>query len=148
VRAEQLAVEYPVVSMDTNALEAARLLAEQKLPGLIVMNESGQPITVLPGSQVLRFMVPRYVQEDYALARVLDEGTADKLCSRLGESTVRDVLPRTPAEVPVVAPDATAMEVAAVMAKMHSPVVAVLRGRTVIGAITTAHLLEQLLPDA
>ncbi|MDQ3431573.1 MAG: CBS domain-containing protein [Actinomycetota bacterium] len=148
MRAEQLAVEFPVVGMDTNALDAARLLAEQKLPGLIVADESGRPVSVLPGSQVLRFMVPRYVQEDYALARVLDEGTADKLCSRLGEVTVRQVLPKTPAEVPVVAPDATAMEVAAVMARMHSPVVAVVRDRTVIGAITTAHLLEQLLPSA
>ena len=67
--AARLARHYPTVTMDTDALEAARILADARLPGLIVLDDAGQPYTVLPGSQVLRFIVPSYVQDDPALAR-------------------------------------------------------------------------------
>ncbi len=67
--ARNLARPFPVVGLDTNALEAARLLAERRLPGLIVLDVHGRPKTVLPGSQVLRFVLPDYVQEDPVLAR-------------------------------------------------------------------------------
>jgi hypothetical protein len=35
------------------------------------------PFTILPGTQVLRLAVPRYCQDDPALARVVDEAHAD-----------------------------------------------------------------------
>jgi len=38
----------------------------------------GRPYTVLPGSQVLRFIVPSYVQEDPALARAHEALSAAK----------------------------------------------------------------------
>ena len=81
--AAQLARHYPTVSLGTDALEAARILADARLPGLIVLDDDGQPYTVLPGSQVLRFIVPSYVQEDPALARAYDEAAADSMCDEL-----------------------------------------------------------------
>jgi hypothetical protein len=42
----------------------------------------GTRITVLTGSQVLRFVIPRYVQEEVALARVFDERHADVMAGR------------------------------------------------------------------
>lgn len=36
MRAEQMAEDYPVVSIDSDALDAARMLAEHRLPGLLV----------------------------------------------------------------------------------------------------------------
>ena len=42
--------------------------------------------------------------------------------------------------------DATAMEVAAVMARMHSPLVAVVDGGEMLGAITVSSLLDVVLP--
>ena len=144
--ARNLARPFPVVGLDTNALDAARLLVERNLPGLIVVDAAGHPQTVLPGSQVLRFVLPDYVQEDPALARAYDERTADRLCASLADHPVRQLLPRERATLPVVDGGATAMEVAAVMARLRSPLVAVVDGAELLGAITVAGLLRVLLP--
>ena len=64
MHAEEMAEEYPVVTTDTNALEAAHTLAEHRLPGHLVTDTSGQPYAVLPASQVVRFIVPTYVQDE------------------------------------------------------------------------------------
>jgi CBS domain-containing protein len=150
VRALDLATEFPVVTVDTNAMEAARLLSRERLPGLIVTDGNGLPYTVLPGSQVLRYLVPRYVQDDPPLARVYDEKASDELCARLTTATVADLLPekRDVDEIPVVDHDATTIEVAAVMARMHSPLVAVVQDGRMVGAITVRRLLDALLPKS
>jgi CBS domain-containing protein len=150
MRARDLAEDFPTVSLDTDAMEAARLLSRERLPGLIVVADDGRPYTVLPGSQVLRFLVPRYVQDDPPLARVYDEKASDELCAKLSTSTVRDLLPdkRDIDEIPIVDHDATTIEVAAVMARVHSPVVAVVDGDEFLGAITVRRLLDRLLPPA
>ena len=66
----------------------------------------------------------------------------------INNSAVRDLLPerRDLDELPVVDGDATTIEVAAVMARMHSPVVAVVEGERLLGAITVRRLLDHLLP--
>lgn len=64
---------------------------------------------------------------------------------RARDLAVRDMLPR-PADadkLPVVDPEATTIEVAAVMARMHSPVAAVVDGDRVLGAITVSQLLTR-----
>ncbi|GAA4358565.1 CBS domain-containing protein [Angustibacter luteus] len=152
MRARELAEPFPIVSLDDEAMSAARAMAGQRLPGLIVCDAGGRPYTILPGSQVLRFLIPRYIQDDPGLAGALDEQAADDLCHKLVASTVRDLLPRPQDvdELPVVDADATSLEVAAVMARMHSPVVAVVDDdgeRHVVGAITVSRLLEHLLPS-
>lgn len=148
MRASDLAEPFPVVSLETGAMEAARLLAAERLPGLIVCGVDERPFAVLPGSQVLRFLIPGYVQEDLALARVYDEQASDELLGKLTSSTVRDVLPteRDRDELPIVDHDATTLEVAAVMARMHCPIVAVVDGDALLGAITVSRLLDHLLP--
>src|SRR4051812_46517766 len=148
MRARDLAQPYPVVDLHTDAMDAARAMAAARLPGLIVNGDDGRPYTVLPGSQVLRFLIPTYVQDDPALARALDEQASDALCRKLERTTVREVLPK-PQDVddlPVVDGDATALEIAAVMARMHSPVVAVVADGRVTGAVTVSALLDYLLP--
>jgi len=149
--ARVLAQPFPIVTPETDAMEAARMLAALRLPGLIVCGDDGRPYTILPGPQVLGFLIPTYVQDDPALARALDEEASDELCRRLVRFTVRDLLPQPPDldELPVVDADATSLEVAAVMAHMHSPLVAVVDerdGNQVIGAITVNRLLDHLLP--
>ena len=91
---------------------------------------------------------PRYVQDDPPLARVFDEQASDELCAKLAKRTVADLLPdkHDVDEIPIVAPDATVIEIAAVMARMHSPVVAVVDDDDVLGAITVRRLLDHLLP--
>jgi CBS domain protein len=149
MRARELAEQFPVVALSTDALSAARTMGEQRHPGLIVCDGEGRPHTVLPGSQVLRFMIPTYVQEDPALARVYDERRSDELLTKLSRKTVEELLPKRQDrdELPVVDPDATSLEVAAVMARMHSPIVAVVDDDgQVLGAVTLSRLFEVLFP--
>ncbi|GAA2625031.1 CBS domain-containing protein [Actinomadura fulvescens] len=139
------------MSADTSAMEAARLLADHGLPGLIVVDAERRPTAVLPGSQVLRAIIPRYVQDDPALARVFDEDHADKLCERLAGKRVADLIEPDRRPPPIVDANATAMEIASVMASAHSPVVAVSddthrTNAPMIGVITVAQLLTRLLP--
>ena len=73
MQAAEIAEEFPVVGIDSPALEATRMLAEHSLPGIVVLTAEAQLYAVLPASQVVRFIVPRYVQDDPLLARVLAE---------------------------------------------------------------------------
>ena len=132
-------------------MEATRLLVDRALPGLVVVDQDGLPLFILPGSQVLRFALPDYVEEDRTLASVYSESDADALCESLRGRTVQELMPSTKflprgAPRPIVAPDATLIEVAAVMAEQHSPVVAVVDEGHVIGVITVHRLLGAALP--
>ncbi|MEU8225121.1 CBS domain-containing protein [Kribbella sp. NPDC048915] len=144
---EQMAEDFPVVSLDDDALEAARMLAARRLPGLIVTKPDGSPYAVLPASQVVRFLVPSYVQDDPSLARVIDEPLADKVADRLSGVKVRQLLPDEPREIPVVEADDTVLEIAAIMARLRCPLVAVLREGRIVGAITASRLLELAVPQ-
>jgi CBS domain-containing protein len=153
MRARELAEEYPTVALDSDALEAARLLAAQRLPGVLVVDADGSPHAVLPASRLVALLVPSYVVEDPALAAVVDERHADRLCQALAGRSVADSLPRDKQRPAVCDADDTALEVAATMARERSPLVAVVekRGRDApggtrtIGVITASHLLERLL---
>ncbi|MFF4238667.1 CBS domain-containing protein [Actinomadura geliboluensis] len=154
MRARELALEYPTVTPDDSAMDAARLLAARGLPGLVVVDGRRRAVAVLPGSRLVRQIVPPHVRDDPALARVYDEPHADRLCARLAGRTVADLLEGGRAPLPVVDPGATVMEIASVMADARSPVVAVADDErhpekgAVIGVITAAHLLERILPAA
>jgi CBS domain-containing protein len=152
VQARDLAASYPTVTMGTDALTAARLLTEHNRPGLIVVDEHDHPVAVLPGSQVLRVMIPTYVQDDPALARVLDEDFADSMCASLAEHTVKELITKDRPALPVANDDDTVLEIAAMMAANRSPLVAVLdgkgKGAPLLGAISIYDLLGRILPSA
>ncbi|POX51280.1 CBS domain-containing protein [Streptomyces sp. Ru72] len=149
MRARDLAVEYETVGVDADAMAAARLMAEHRLPALLVVDDEGVPKAVLPASQMIKILVPAYVIDDPTLAAVVDERHADRLCQALKGRTVRDCLSKSVPAPPVAEPDATALEVAALMAQVRSPLVAVVEenegGIRLLGVITAAHLLERLL---
>ena len=64
----------------------------------------------------------------------------------LGERSVAEALPRGRRELPVVDPEATVLEVAALMARTRSPLVAVAEpDGTLRGAITLDALLDRTL---
>ena len=137
-----MAEEFPVVGVDDDARQAVELLASRRLPGLIVTQPDGSPCCVLPASQVVRFLVPSYVQDDPSLARVIDESPADQVAEKLTGVTVRKLLPTEPTELPVVNHDDTVLEVAAIMARLRCPLVAVVKDKTITGAISASRLLE------
>ncbi|MEV4096191.1 CBS domain-containing protein [Streptosporangium saharense] len=145
MRARDLLTAFPTVTLETPVAEAARLLADQGLPGLIVVDGDGLPISILPGTQVLRLAVPGYCQDDPALARVIDEAHADVFLRAVAGRTVREAMPRERRELPVTDPDATVLEVAALMARTHSPLAAVVEDGRLVGAVTLRTLLDRVL---
>ena len=142
MRAEQSVDDFPVVRSDTDALDAVRLIAERRLPGLLVTDPAGRPVRILPASQVVRLLVPAYVQDDPSLAGVLSEMTADRVADKLRGKTVEQVLPKSTGPMATVNADDTIVEVAAVMARERSPLVAVVGDGRLVGVITASRLLE------
>ncbi|WP_433576232.1 CBS domain-containing protein [Nocardia brasiliensis] len=147
MHASQIAEDYPSVRMDSDALAAAKLLAEHRLPGIVVTDGDRLPRAVLPASQVVRFLVPGYIQDDPSLAGVLSESVADRVADALHGKTVGQLLPdpATKPVLPVVRADDTVIEVAALMARCRSPLVAVVENKRMVGVITASRLLEVTL---
>ena len=146
MRAEEIVDEFPVVDIDSPARDAVQLLAEHRLTGLVVGTDtSDKPYAVLPASQVVRFLVPAYVQDDPGLARVLTESMADHAADKLSGKTIRDLLPHKAQQIPVVDADDTIIEVAEVMSRMHSPLVTVVKDGKLLGVITASRLLAEAL---
>ncbi|HEY5839942.1 MAG TPA: CBS domain-containing protein [Mycobacterium sp.] len=145
MHAEQMAEDAPSVDLNSNALEAVQLLAEQRLPALVVTDLDGSPHSILPASQVVRFLVPSYVQDDPSLARVMNESMADRAGDKLGGKRVRDLLPQERRELPAVNHDDTIIEVAAIMARLRCPLAAVIKDGRMIGVISASRLLQLAL---
>ncbi|WP_309111681.1 CBS domain-containing protein [Saccharothrix sp.] len=147
MQAGELAVDFPAITADSSAVAAVRKLVSERLPGLIVV-EDGKPVTALPAYQVARFLVPLYMRVDPALARVVAERHADQLCARLVGKQVRDLLPEGRWEPLVVRAGETVMQVAELMERAHSPLVAVVgEDGTLLGAITLFELLDATLRE-
>ena len=89
--------DLPLVRADSDALDAVRLIAEQRLPGLLVTDAAGRPSRILPASPVVRLLVPAYIQDDPSLAGVLSEITADHVADKLrGRPSSGRCCPRRP----------------------------------------------------
>ena len=152
MHARDLVEAFPIVQLDDDALETTRMLTDQGLPGLVVVDAYGHPLVVLPASQVLRFALPEYIEEDPALARVYRERDADVFCHELRGHKVRELmpgkqfLPKHARDRPVVPAEATLVEIASVMTRQHSPVVAVVDDEGILGVITVHRLLGAALP--
>lgn len=149
MKARELVQDLPTVTADDPAWDAARLIATHRLPGIAVVGVDGRPTAVLPAAEVLRSVVPAYIRDDPSLARVLDEASADRLCTDgLTAKRVGDLLRGPRVELAAVDEDATVVECAAEMARLRSPLLVVAGPDGHIrGLITASHLLEVLLPD-
>jgi CBS domain-containing protein len=145
VRAAEIDEEFPVVDIDSPAVEAARMLAEHSLPGIVVLTADGQLYAVLPASQVVRFIVPRYVQDDPLLARVLAESMADRAAEKLSGKTIRELLPQHQLTLPIADANDTIIEVATIMGRLRSPLIAVMKQGKLHGVITASRLLAMAL---
>lgn len=142
-----MAEAYPVIPLEATAADAARLMAQNRSPGLVVVDATGRPRAILQAAQVVAFLVPTYVQEDPSLAGVLTELAADQVVRRLEGGRVRSLLPPEQAELARVAADDTILEVAAVMARLRCPLVVVMDGPVMVGVVTASRLLELALAE-
>ena len=145
MQAAEIDEQFPVVDIDSSALEAARMLAEHSLPGIVIVTADGQLYAVLPASQVVRFIVPTYVQDDPLLAGVLAESMDDRAAEKLGGKTLRELLPQHQLAPPAVNAEDTIIEVAATMERRRSPLIAVMKQGRLHGVITASRLLAMAL---
>lgn len=142
----ELADEVPVVGLDDRVLDAVRAMWRRKVPGLVVVDGRERLVAVLSVTEVLRLVVPPYVGERAALARVIDEEHADGFLTECADRPVRDCLPRGRRRSAVVGPDATVLEAAASMTSTGCPIVAVVADDGgVLGAVSWGALLDRLL---
>lgn len=143
VIAAELAQRVGLVLPSDTVLDAARRLVAESLPGVAVVTTEGRPLAVLPTSQILGLAVPTYIKDDPSLAAVVDEESADRLTDRLATMTVQDVLDDAePDLLGTVAHDATLLEVAALMARLHVPLLVVAGADGVaLGTVTAQSVL-------
>ena len=92
-------------------------------------------------------MVPDYVQDDPALAGVLGDVPIQQISARLRHGTVADLVSAGRVEVAVLKADDTVVELAAIMARLRSPLCAVVDGKRILGVVTAARLLELVCGD-
>jgi len=128
VRALDLAENIPTVRRETTGAEAARVLAEYRFPGLVVADATGIPTAVIPGSQLLGLILPRYVRDDPTLAHAYDEAGAEELCRLLNTTTIGELLDSRRLQgtkPPSVLPEDTLIEIASVMVEERHPLILV-----------------------
>lgn len=145
MRAEDLDEQFPIVPVDSDAGDAARLLAEHNLPGLVVTDAAGKPHAILLASEMLRLVLPRYVQHDLTLAGVVGDAPADDVGPNLAGKTVADILPEKPRTIPAVDVRDGLIKVAAEMAQLRTPLIAVTQNGKLHGVITASRLLAAAL---
>ncbi|WP_343573389.1 CBS domain-containing protein [Mycobacterium sp.] len=144
MRAEDLDDQFPIVTADSEAIDAARLIAEHGLPGVIVTDASHKPVAVLLASEMLHFVLPRYVRQDPALAGVVGDTLSDHSQNLVGK-TVADLLPEKPRKIPTIDARDSVVKVAAEMSQQRSPLIAVTKKGTLHGALTAAQVMAAAL---
>ncbi len=125
MHASDLQDRFPVVGRDTNAVEAARLIAADHRAGLVIADKKGTPVAVVSAVDVLGLLVPAYVRDDMALAGVLDEKAAEEVWDRASVRTIGDLLDDDDVRIYdllTVDADATVLEIAAQMAEARAQI--------------------------
>jgi CBS domain-containing protein len=118
MRATDLQVHLPLVDRDTSAVDAARLIAEGRLAGLVIADETGTAVAIVSAVDVLRLLIPGYVVEDMALAGVFDESGAEEVWSHAVDRKIGELVDDDKVhihEILTIDADATLVEIAAEM---------------------------------
>jgi CBS domain-containing protein len=144
VKALGLAGPQETLRAGASAQEAALVLSRIQTSAALVV-DGDRFVGVVTDENLLRALLPSYVGEADALARVLEEDSSEQLWQRLEGRTVRDLIVQNREEEPVVDGGATLVEVASVMVRAEAPIVAVVEDGRLIGGITIDHLLTHLL---
>ncbi|MFJ8112479.1 hypothetical protein [Streptomyces sp. NPDC096132] len=148
--ARDLSEPYPCVGVDDDARGAARLLVERRLPALLVVDRAGWPYAAVAGPQLIGPLLPAEALTDPEYAAGFDDRVLDDALERLARLTVAQWLPRHRVRPPAVTLEARVTHVAALVARTHTPLVAVVErhgdGRPrLVGADTAARLSERLV---
>lgn len=141
----------PTARPDDAVLSALKLVCQHGLPGLVVADEHGDVVGCLSSVDLVRLALPRYLRDEPIMARVVDEGHADRIAAALAGTRIRDVLGEVADRVPVARPGATVVELAELMARRCCPIALIREKGVTLGVVTANRLLTALLaavPDA
>lgn len=149
MKAIEIASDIPIITVQDTLISAVRVMVAARLPGLVVVDSERRPKAVIPGTEVLRTLVLRSFDTDSALVRAIDEAHADTAAQRDGTQTVGDCLP-TKSKKPLTATqDATLLELAELMLRGKSQIVAIIDPNGIlVGAVTFMTLLSTLASRA
>ncbi|MGW0712710.1 CBS domain-containing protein [Streptomyces sp. NPDC002643] len=143
--ARDLAEPYPYVTTDEDAAHAIRLLALHGLPALLVVDADARPYAIVPCAHLVGRLRPEGVRET-AVGR--SEAPAEVRKGGEGLTVVQWLPPHRDAP-PTVGADASVAQIADLMARTHSPLVAVVEHdgdqAWLAGAVTAARLLHVLI---
>jgi CBS domain-containing protein len=145
VKARDLMQPVRVVKPDDPATELILAFEDPALRAVAVVSGEDELIGVISDEDLLYALLPSYVLDDAALARVLEEGAGTTLRHRLEGKLVRECVHTTRRQHAPVEPDATLVEVAAAMVRSGDPGVLVIQEGRVLGVITVDVLLPALL---
>lgn len=145
LRARNIASRHFTVAAEAPAAEAAAILSRVDVRAVLVVDAGQRLAGVLSDSALLSALLPDYVEEDAALARVLEEDATDLLWHRLEGRTVADLLDAHEGPHPEVDGDARLLDVAAMMVRTRLSLVGVRDEGELIGGISIDDLLTHLL---
>jgi CBS domain-containing protein len=144
VKALGLAGPQETLPAGASAHEAAQMLSRIQTSAALVV-DGDRFVGILTDEDLIRALLPSYVEEADALARVLEEASSERLWQRLEGRTVRDLIVQDRDQEPIVDGGATLVEVASVMVRAEARIVAVIEDGRLLGGITIDHLLTHLL---
>lgn len=147
MRAHDLEVSLPLVDHHTSALDAARMIAGERLATLVVADEAGRPSSVVSAIDVLGLLIPSYLRDDTFLSGVLDELGSDEIWDEARRRTVGELLEDDAVDVHdilTVEPDATLVEVATRMADARATI-ALVEGGGPARFVTLPSVMDAIL---
>ncbi|WP_327368265.1 hypothetical protein [Streptomyces sp. NBC_01217] len=86
----ELAGPYPSVTTDDDARTAARLLVEQGLPALLVVDRDGHPYAAVAGPQLIGPLLPPHTLEGPVSGAEGDDRDLDEALDRIAGLTVAE----------------------------------------------------------
>lgn len=148
VHARDLLDTGPVVHQDADALDVVTRLVENHWDGLVIVDDDRRALATVSLAQVLRLALPDYIEDDVSLASVYAERDADTFAETLRNRQVHEVMPRPKRKIlpVVVPPDATLLEVSALMAVQSTAIVGVVDAGVTIGAVGAHAVMQATLP--
>ena len=139
----------PGARLDDDVLSAVRRALQHGLPGLVAADERGEVVGCLSWVDLIRLVLPGYLREEPRLARTFDEEHADRIAATLVGTRVGDVISGAAHRTPIARPQATAVELAELMARHRCPLVLVEKETGgILGIVTASRLLELLVAAA
>lgn len=142
MRARDLVRPYPTLSSGAPAIRAVQLAAATSVRSFLVVDPSGALIGVLSNTDILRAMLPTYLEDSPSIAGVIPSNQADLLYKHGQRKRVGNVVTQDAA----VAPDATLVKIMSVMVSTRAPLVGVVDEGRLLGGISLDQVLESLPP--